>query len=342
VQGAGGMIRTVLGDIPRAALGVTLMHEHILCDIRPPALRGMPMAPITLGNRYDIDYGRVPNATKSLLDDRDLAIAEVAAFAKDGGQTMVELTIGGLSPDPLGLQAVSQATGVHVVMGCGHYVQAFHAPANATRSVEDFAAEMVAAIRIGAFGTDIRAGIIGEIGCSETWTAQEQRVMAGAVLAQQETGAALTIHPGAVPEAPFEILAFLRAHGADLSRTIMGHVDRTLFDEASILALAESGMVLEFDLFGFESAYWSFAPIMMPNDGQRLRLIRALIDRGHLDQVAISHDICRLTRLLAYGGHGYGHLLRNVRPFALAQGFCADEWEAMLVRTPARLLSLPG
>jgi phosphotriesterase-related protein len=335
------VIRTVLGDIAPDALGVTLMHEHILCDIRPPALRGMPLAPITPATRYDIDYGRIPNATKSLLDDRGLATAEVAAFAADGGQAMVELTIGGLSPDPPGLQAVSRATGVHIVMGCGHYVEAFHDPANATRGVDYFADEMVAAIRTGAFGTDVRAGIIGEIGCTESWTAQEQRVMAGAVLAQRETGAALTIHPGAVPEAPFEILAFLRAHGADLGRTIMGHVDRTLFDEASILALAESGMVLEFDLFGLETAYWSFAPIMMPNDGQRLRLIRALIDRGHLDQVAISHDICRLTRLLAHGGHGYGHLLRNVRPFALAQGFSAAEFHTMLVTTPARLLSLP-
>ena len=36
----------------------------------------------------------------------------------------------------------------------------------------------------GAWGTDIRAGVIGEIGCQHPWTALEKRVMRGALLAQ--------------------------------------------------------------------------------------------------------------------------------------------------------------
>ena len=335
-------IQTVLGDIAPEALGVTLMHEHILCDITPPALRGRPEldTPITLQSRYDIDYGRRPHAGKTKLLDRELAVAEVAAFARDGGQAMVELTIGGLAPDPLGLVEVAQRTGVHIVMGCGHYVQVYHDAANATRSVEDFAAEMVAAVRHGAWGTGVRAGLIGEIGCSEIWTPQERRVMAGAVIAQQETGAALTIHPGAVPDQPFEIIDLVRAQGGDVSRTIIDHVDRTIFDSDRLFRLADTGCVLEFDLFGYEHAYWSFAPINMPNDGTRIDMIRMLFDRGHGAQIAISQDICRLTRLLAYGGHGYGHLLRNVVPFMREKGFSEAELDLMLVETPRRLLTI--
>jgi phosphotriesterase-related protein len=338
-----GRIRTVLGDIAPDSLGVTLMHEHILCDITPPALRGRPEleAPITLANRYDIDHGRVPHAGKTKLLDRDLAASEVAAFAAVGGQAIVELTIGGIAPDPLGLAEVSRRTGVQVVMGCGHYVQAFHTPDLAARSVEDFAREMVAAVRDGAWATEVRAGIIGEIGCSETWTDQEKRVMAGAVLAQQETGAALTIHPGVVPDQPQEIVAFVRAHGGEVSRTIIDHVDRTIFDAERLFRLADTGCVLEFDLFGFEQAYWSYAPIHMPNDGTRIAMIRALFDRGHGAQVAISQDICRLTRLLAHGGHGYGHILRNVLPLMRERGFTEDELHQIMVRTPRRLLALP-
>jgi phosphotriesterase-related protein len=50
-------IRTVLGDIAPESLGATLMHEHILCDITPPALRGRYEldTPITMANRYDVD-----------------------------------------------------------------------------------------------------------------------------------------------------------------------------------------------------------------------------------------------------------------------------------------------
>jgi phosphotriesterase-related protein len=337
-----GLIRTVLGDIAPGTLGVTLMHEHILCDITPPSLRGRPelQVPITLRNRYDIDHGRRPHAGKTRMLDRELAVEEVAAYRADGGAAMVELTIGGLAPDPLGLVEVSRRTGVHVVMGCGHYVQVYHDAANATRSVEDFAAEMVAAVTTGAWGTDVRAGLIGEIGCSETWTPQEKRVMAGAVLAQQETGAALTIHPGAVPDQPMEVIDFLRAHGADLSRTIIDHVDRTIFDQDRLFRLADTGCVLEFDLFGYEHAYWSFAPINMPNDGTRIDMIRTLFDRGHGAQVAISQDICRLTRLLSFGGHGYGHILRNVLPFMREKGFSDAELTLLMEETPRRLLTI--
>jgi len=269
-------------------------------------------------------------------------VSEVAAYRADGGNAIVELTIGGLTPDPLGLADVSRRTGVHVVMGCGHYVHAFQYAANATRSVEDFAAEMVAAVRSGAWGTEIRAGLIGEIGCSDQWTELEQRVMAGAVLAQRETGAALTIHPGAVPDQPLEIISFVRARGGEVSRTIIDHIDRTIFDHDRLFRLADTGCVLEFDLFGYEHAYWAFAPIIMPNDGQRIEMIRALFDRGHGAQVTISQDICRLTRLLAYGGHGYGHILRNVLPYMQERGFTEAELKQTMLDTPMRLLTLPA
>lgn len=339
-----GVIQTVLGPIAPEALGVTLLHEHILCDITPPALRDKPelAVPITPRNRYDIDHGRRPNTAKTKLLDRDLAVEEVAAFRADGGDAMVELTIGGLAPDPLGLAEVARRTGVHVVMGCGHYVEDFFEPGTADRTVESLAAEMVQAVRQGAWGTDIRAGLIGEIGCSAPWTAAERRVMAGAVLAQQETGAALTIHPGVEPDQPQEIAGFVRAHGGDVGRTIIDHVDRTIFDLDRLFRLADTGCVLEFDLFGFESAYWSFAPIDMPNDGTRIAMIRALFDRGHGAQVAISQDICRLTRLLAFGGHGYGHILRNVVPLMRERGFSEAEIRQMLVETPRRLLTIGG
>ncbi len=337
------MIRTVLGDIAPDTLGATLMHEHILCDITPPSLRGVPGhdAPITLHSRFDIDYGRQRHTGKFRLRDRDLAITEVADFAASGGRAIVELTIGGLDPDPEGLAAVSRATGVAIVMGCGQYTEEFQPPANHARTVEDFAAEMIAAV---AGDAAIRAGIIGEIGCSVPWTPLERRVMTAAVLAQSETGAAITIHPGVDPDQPAEIIAFIRALGGNVARTIIGHVDRTIFDHDRLLRLADTGCVLELDLFGYEHAYWAFAPVDMPNDGQRIGMLRALADAGHGDRMVISQDICRLTRLRAFGGHGYGHILRNVAPLMRERGFTAAQVEQMLVHTPRRLLTMevPG
>ena len=90
----------------------------------------------------------------------------------------------------------------------------------------------------------------------------------------------------------------------------------------------------------FEVSYWAFAPIQMPNDGTRLSMIRALIGRGHLDQIAISQDICRLTRLHAYGGHGYGHILRDVVPLMRETGFSDGHMRRILMGTPRRLLTI--
>src|SRR5207249_2790372 len=54
-----GTIQTVLGAIAPKDLGATLMHEHVICNNTPPALRDLPSSPpITMRNRFDIDYGR--------------------------------------------------------------------------------------------------------------------------------------------------------------------------------------------------------------------------------------------------------------------------------------------
>jgi hypothetical protein len=70
-----------------------------------------------------------------------------------------------------------------------------------------------------------------------------------------------------------------------------------------------------------------------------LRWIRRLIDRGHLDQIVISHDICYRSRLMRFGGHGYGHIFENVLPLMRRRGFTEAEIERMTVGTPQRLLT---
>ena len=75
------------------------------------------------------------------------------------------------------------------------------------------------------------------------------------------------------------------------------------------------------------------------NAAIRLRLIRALIDHGPLDRVAIGHDICCRTRLASFGDHGYGHIFRNVVPVMAERGYSEDEIDAILVRNPHRLLT---
>ena len=338
-----GKVQTVAGLIDPGKLGKTLMHEHLLCDIRTPAMKksNVPDPEITLANVWAINYGRMPHATQYVMDMKDIAIVEMGNLIEVGGRSLVELTCGGIKPDPKGLRDIQLATGVNVVMGCGYYVEEYQDEANHRRKPEDFAREMVAQIFDGAWGTDVRAGIIGEIGCQTPWTALERRVMQGAILAQQETGVTLNIHPGRNEDLPQEIATSVKGWGGDLSRTVISHIDRTIFDEERILRLAETGVGIEFDLFGTEHTYYRLnEAIDRPNDGRRLQLIRSLIDNGHLDQVVISHDICSRTRLTSFGGHGYGHIFVNVLPLMRARGFTEEEIDAILVQNPRRLLTI--
>ena len=72
----------------------------------------------------------------------------------------------------------------------------------------------------------------------------------------------------------------------------------------------------------------------LPNDADRLRWIRRLIDRRHLDQIAISHGICYKTRLSTFDGHGYGHIFENVIPLMRRSGFSEAEINRIMVETP--------
>jgi phosphotriesterase-related protein len=339
----GPRVQTVLGPIGPDDLGATLMHEHLLCDIRHPSQRKPDdLGPeLALDNVWAINYGTAKGAARNyLLDARDVAADEVRRMVAAGGRAIVDLSSGGLSPDPIGLVEIARASGAHVILGCGHYVHDYQDPANATRAIEDLAEEMVESIEDGVWGTEVRAGIIGEIGCSAPWTPQEQRVMQAAVLAQRQTGAALNLHPGRHPDQPQEAADFIRVKGGRMDRVIVSHIDRTIFDADRLNRLADTGCVLEWDLFGQESSFYRLADIDMPSDAVRLRAIRGLIERGHLSQVLISHDICYRSRLVRWGGHGYGHIFTNVVPLMHRRGFSQHEIDVILVDNPRRLLTI--
>ncbi|WP_218023900.1 phosphotriesterase family protein [Gluconacetobacter liquefaciens] len=345
-----GFIQTVLGSIAPECLGPTLMHEHLIIDLNSPAQRAkvenygaLSRKDIDPKDNFKLNWGQKRDIANFRLCDEGVAIDELREMRAAGGMALVELTVGGLGPDPLALKRIAEASGVHVVMGCGHYVDAYQDPDNASRPVESFAREIVGQVATGAWGTDIKAGIIGEIGCEYPWKDVERRVLLGAILAQNETGAALTIHPGRHENQPMEIVGFLREHGADISRSIICHLDRTIFDIETLLRLADTGCILEFDLFGWENAcYWPNLDIDLPNDADRLRLVKALLERGYGDQILLSHDICVKSRLLRYGGHGYQHMFANIVPLMQRREIADADIDRILTLNPRRLLTQPG
>lgn len=342
-----GKVQTVLGPVAPDSLGPTLMHEHILihmahiaCEPTDPKRRAAYHAPLCLETVSLIRFAGMSNLASCTLSDRDLAVAELGRFRAAGGRTVVDATNIGIGRDPAGLAAIARATGLNVVMGSSYYVAVTHPPEIGTASESDLAARIVAELVDGVDGTGIRPGLIGEVGCSWPLEPREIKVLRASARAQQATGAPLMIHPGRDARAPFAILDVLRDAGADLSRTVMCHIDRTLGDAAALRRLAATGCVIEFDLFGWEGSYYAWdLPVDMPNDAARINLLAGLVADGFGDRITVSHDICFQDKLTRWGGQGYAHILENVVPLMRRKGLPEAAIQAMTVDTPRRLLT---
>ena len=337
-----GSVQTVLGPVSPDMLGATLMHEHVLCDLTVPELaaRQLPEVEIRLDNVYEIRHHWCRHYGNHVLDDRDLAVDELLRYRTAGGSALVELTCEGIAPDAGGLADIARRTGLHIVAGCGPYVEAHLTVDQRARSTDQVAEAMVRVFSEGIDGSGVRAGIVGEIGVSTPCTAVERRSLVAAALAQSATGAAINVHPPRTLQGTLDAIEVLRNAGANPARVIISHVDRTLFSVDDMQRVADTDVVLEFDFFGIESTYYPFADVDLPNDGQRVRSIAELVRRGYVDRIVVSQDICTRTRLRRYGGHGYAHLLENAVPLMLRRGLGHDDIDRILVHTPRRLLTL--
>ena len=341
-------VQTVLGPVVPDQIGVTMMHEHLLADAtvlyEEPAAASdkfMSRQPITIETVNWLRYHYTNHMDNLRQGDVNVAIDETMMFKREGGGAMVDCTVTGMSPDPEGLAKISMATGIHIVAATGFYIQPSHPNEVSTMSEEELAALMVREITQGMNGTSVKAGIIGEIGCSWPLHPDELKVVGASARASRQTGAAISIHPGRDEAAPMEIMDVLKRAGVGVDRIIMGHLERTIFDRARLKELAETGCYLEYDLFGQNISYYPIAPhIARPSDAQRIETIEWLISEGHIDQIVVAHDAGAKANLTRWGGHGYGHILRVVAPWMRRRGM--EEWqiEAILVHNPQRALSI--
>ncbi|MDQ3381330.1 MAG: phosphotriesterase-related protein [Actinomycetota bacterium] len=337
---------TVEGPIPADALGPTLVHEHIFVALDvwlTPATSedARRIADLQVGPEIEAELRRDPFAVRDNLhlDDDELAAEELGLFARAGGRTVVDLTLPDIGRDPARLQGVARATGLNVIMGCGHYIGPAHPPGLAGESVETIAERLVGEVRDGVSvddGPPVRAGVIGEIGTSDPVLPAERHVLEAAALAQVETGAPLFVHLHPWGRAGHEALDVLERTGAELERVALCHLDPTLPDTGYHRSLAERGATVCYDIWGDEDEYGGKG---MPTDLERIKALETAIAEDWIDRVAVAQDVCTKTQLRRHGGPGYAHLLTTVAAELAGRGHGPELVQLLLVETPRRLLS---
>ena len=306
-------VQTVLGPVDPSALGFTLPHEHTAI-----ALWQIP-------GRWDY---------WELTADEPVITAELGRFREAGGTALVDVT------PPGWLVGLARATGLHLVMSCGWYREAYY-PAEVLidrRSVESLADELVREIEegIATAGLDapVRPGIIGEIGTDKPWlSAQEERVHRAVAQASRRTGLAITTH-AVMSDVGLAQLVVFEAEGADPGRVVIGHAD-SYPSLDHYLEIIRRGANIELDFLGM-----SFTPMERHGEPRVIELLLELLSRGHAGRVLLSQDVCHNQQLRHYEGNGYTYLQETFLPRLRESGVSEAEIEQLTVLNPRRILTI--
>jgi phosphotriesterase-related protein len=283
--------------------GYTYAHEHLHIDLS--------------GFKGDIDCR---------LDQYALICDEMRTLMNLGVRNIIEMTNRYMGRNPQFMQNLMRDTGINVVACTGYYQHDFFPEHVATRSVRELAQEMIDEIEKGIEGSELKAGIIAEIGSSKgVITDLEKKVFYAAAVAHHETGRPLSTHTS-FSTMGLEQLALLSGYGVDLSRVVIGHCDlKDNLDD--ILRMIDLGAYVQFDTIGKNNYY---------PDAKRIDMLHALRDRGLLHRVMLSMDITRRSHLKANGGNGYSYLLTTFVPLLRQSGFSQADVDVMLRDNPSQ------
>lgn len=350
-----GSIVTVNGRINPEDLGVTLPHEHLFADwtmgkYEPPDSavgRAMAEEPITLENIGWVRLNHTSHKDNLQLNSIETAVAEVVDYVSAGGDSLVDVTPKNVGGDPAAVKGVARRTGVKIVHGTAFYTRSSHPDRLDRMSLTDIAEEFEDDIVNGLGKTDVRAGLVGEIGVSEDIHPVEEKVLRAGARAAAQTGAPLSIHP------PFEgtrenppskrclhLLDIVEEEGLPPERVVLCHRDTSKWREPDLSyqhELLDRGAYLEYDLFGHDSRYYGAKEEATLSDMDRVERLMSLIEDGYQDQLLISHDIFLKCLLKKYGGFGYAHILENIVPVFKNHGVSAID--RILQENPRELLT---
>jgi len=335
-----GKVMTVAGATPASALGITLMHEHILNDCRcwwhapkTPERQYLSDSFVCIEILSELRQDPFVNKHNITLDDEPLAITELKDFAAHGGHTVVEPTCQGIGRDPRALKRISQASGLNIIMGAGYYLGSSHPAKVAGMTIDQIADEIVQEATAGVDGTDIKVGLIGEIGVSSDFTDQEEKSLRAAARAQARTGLPLMVHLPGWFRLGHKVLDIAAVEGAELRHTVLCHMNPSHDDLAYQGELASRGAFLEYDMIGMDFFY-ADQQVQCPSDEEVARAIVKLVEQGHIDRILLSHDVFLKMMLTRYGGNGYAYILKHFLPRLKRHGLTDQQLDILMRDNP--------
>jgi len=255
-------VQTVLGPIPALKLGVTLPHEHVMCDFIG--------AEHTDQHRWEVES--VVKRMRPFL--AQLKERRVTGF--------IDCTPTYIGRDPHVLKRLALETGLHIVTNTGYYGGANDkfVPKHAyDETADQLAGRWVREWENGIEDTGVKPGFI-KIGVDEIESDSaplspiDEKIVRASARASKRTGLAVTCHTGGGPAGLAAVKVFI-GEKADPSRFVVAHSDGH--------GLPTNQMVAEL------GAWVSFDAISRKPLELHLKLVRAMTER-HASSLLLSHD----------------------------------------------------
>ncbi|PLT29863.1 phosphotriesterase family protein [Peribacillus deserti] len=301
-------IQTVTGKLSPEVMLKTMIHEHLVFDLS--------------GVRKEKDKD-------SMLENDSSLDQEIEMLKNSGCNTIVEVSNIGMGRDAGALYDIANKHDLVVIASTGFYKESVYPAFVFEKSAEELADIMIRDICEGMDGTDIKAGLIAEIGSSlNEITKTEEKVFKAAIMAHNRTGAPISTHCE-IGTMGKEQLALFQKDNVVMKSVSFGHQDLNEDMEEQLLLL-QSGAYIQFDTIGKNS---------YREDSAKVKNLLVLLDKGYENQIMLSCDITRKSHLKQNGGHGYNHLFENFIPALMESGVSNEIIDKMLVQNPREFLA---
>lgn len=336
-----GNVQTVLGIIDSSELGVVIPHEHLLSLV--------PGAWITGGK-----------------DDQniEIAVSALSTLKNYGVKTVCDLSpYGVVGRDEHGdnaalLKEISLQSGLNIISGTGTYLEDFSPSWVSAASEDELTERFIKDALFGIGSSGVKAGILGEqaTGLDEV-TPYERKGLRASARASLETGLGIMTHCTHATMAE-EQIKIIREIGIPLSRVVLGHVDTQVdtIDMDFVFKLLDTGVNIGVDTIGKQVWQFFLSPppdnqedgrftrnFMYRSDANRASMVEKICSSGYAEQVFLSMDITGTEIYMnptTTGQFGYSYMLEMFIPMLKERGVTPEQIEQMIVKNPARMLSI--
>jgi phosphotriesterase-related protein len=306
-------IMTVTGPMDAGEMGHTLVHEHVIADVRP--MREQLANPIA------------PDADEVA----EVVLPHLERIRELGCRTLIDATGVGIGRHAAVVRRLAEESGLNMLCSTGAYAAADYQflPAWArAESVDALAARWIDEADNGIEGTGVRPGFIKLSVNGGPLSEVERKLIRAAAIAHLESGLTIGVHTG-LAAAAFEQLASLEKDGVHPSAWIWIHAQNEP-DPVRPIEAARSGAWISFD---------GVAPDTV---AAHLEKVKRMRDEDLLGRVLVSQDAGWYSVGEPRGGdfRPFDTVFTSFVPTLREHGFSQHEIDTIFVRNPAEAFSI--